>query len=70
MKRSIESASLISILALLIGCAESNPAPEEIGSNTHQPRYDLMKVDSIGIESGDSNYVFGTIIDAAYLNDD
>ncbi|MCK4504824.1 MAG: 6-bladed beta-propeller [Candidatus Aegiribacteria sp.] len=69
MKRSIESASLISILALLIGCTESNPAQEEVGSNTHQPQYDLMKVDSIGIELGDSNYVFGTIIDATYLID-
>lgn len=69
MKRAIVSASLISILALLIGCTESNPAPEEIGSNTHQHQYDLIKVDSIGIEWGDSNYVFGTIIDATYLND-
>ena len=69
MKRYIESANLISILALLIGCTESNPTPEEVGSNTHQPRYDLIKVDSIGIELGDSNYVFGTIIDATYLND-
>ena len=31
--------------------------------------YELVIADTIGIEMGDSNYVFGTIIDAAYLPD-
>lgn len=33
------------------------------------PVYDLVKVDSIGVELGDSNYVFGAVIDAVVLTD-
>ena len=59
----------LSALALLISCGESGTDisfVEDIGS---QPEYDLVKVDSIGIDFGDSNYVFGMIVDATYLTD-
>ncbi len=50
-----------------MGCGGS----ERTGSANvnSQAQYDLVKVDSIGIELGDSNYVFGAIIDATYLVD-
>jgi len=41
----------------------ANEAPDGL------PEYDLVKVDSIGVELGDSNYVFGAVIDAVVLTD-
>jgi hypothetical protein len=55
------------VLAVWIGCSESDESTP-YAENSYQA-YDLAKVDSIGIELGDSNYVFGAILDATYLND-
>ena len=55
------------LASLLIGCSGSDSI--ESANEDTQPRYDLVKVDSIGIELGDSNYVFGAILDATYLGD-
>ncbi len=55
------------LLIVLIGCGD-NDSIESVNENT-QPQYDLVKVDSIGIELGDSNYVFGAVMDATYLVD-
>ncbi|MCD4776990.1 MAG: 6-bladed beta-propeller [Candidatus Aegiribacteria sp.] len=59
-------------LSLLIsGCSESESDLAATHSNRsdNQPRLALTKIDSIGIEIGDSNYVFGNIIDAAFMPD-
>lgn len=59
----------LSVLVMVIGCGESDSDTtfvEDIGS---QPEYDLIKVDSIGIDIGDSNYMFGMIVDVTYLTD-
>lgn len=67
MHKPIGIVLLLSSMFFLISC-DNSEALESTNENTH-PQYDLVKVDSIGIEFGDSNYVFGTIIDAAYLID-
>lgn len=67
MNRPIGLIVLLSFLTLLISCGGSDST--ELADEIIQPQYDLIKVDSIGIELGDSNYVFGTIIDAACLTD-
>lgn len=59
-------------LSLLIsGCSESESdfAARQSNRSDYQPRFTLTKIDSIGIEIGDSNYVFGNIIDAAFMPD-
>ncbi len=55
------------VLVVWIGCSESDESTP-YAENSYQT-YDLVKVDSIGIEFGDSNYVFGAILDAVYLAD-
>lgn len=67
MHKSIGLTLLLSSLIVFIGCGGSETI-ESANDNT-QSQYDLVIVDSIGIEIGDSNYVFGTIIDATYLID-
>ncbi|MCD4709083.1 MAG: 6-bladed beta-propeller, partial [Candidatus Sabulitectum sp.] len=67
MHKPIGLTSLMSFMIFLIGCSESNTI--ESTNENIQPQYDLVKADSIGIELGDSNYVFGAIIDAVYLVD-
>ncbi len=69
MKKVIETSFLLPLLFFLFSCAESDSDPSEVGIHNSQPRYDLIKADSIGIELCDSNYVFGTIIDATFLID-
>ncbi len=60
---------LLILFCLMNSCTESSSDNDETGIHDPQPQFDLVKADSIGIELGDSNYVFGTIIDAAYLID-
>lgn len=69
MRTAIGAVSLLLMFTVMIGCSESD-SPRNIDSvaNPHT-LYNLVKSDSIGIEIGDSNYVFGTIIDATYLTD-
>lgn len=67
MYRSIQLALVMFFLIAFSGCNETGS--EEVSNDNTQPRYDLVKVDSIGIELGDSNYVFGAILDAVYLTD-
>lgn len=68
ISKLLAQAPLLIIIILTTGCGESGIEPNtENGSG--QPDYDFISVDSIGIEMGDSNYVFGTIIDAAFLPD-
>lgn len=67
MHKPIGIVLLLSSMFFLISC-DNSEAIESTNENT-LPQYDLVKVDSIGIEIGDSNYVFGTIIDATYLID-
>jgi len=64
--KTMKSVALL-LLAFYIGCSESNE-PTLSSTNNYQA-YDLVKSDSIGIELGDSNYVFGAILDAVYLSD-
>jgi len=59
-------------LSLLIyGCSESESDSYVADSNCSErhPEFVLTKTDSIGIELGDSNYVFGNIIDADFMPD-
>lgn len=58
--------ALLACLVLQAGCGDVSPAD---GSSGGTPEYDLVKVDSIGVELGDSNYVFGAVIDAVVLTD-
>ena len=67
MQKTIGLALFLSILSIFISCGE--PETIESANESTQHQYDLIKVDSIGIELGDSNYVFGAIIDATYLVD-
>ncbi len=67
MNKPIGCALLLSSLFMLISCGGSDST--ETSNDSPQPQYDLIKVDSIGIELGDSNYVFGAVIDAIYLAD-
>lgn len=57
---------LLACLILTAACGDESPAD---GSSGVTPEYDLVKVDSIGVELGDSNYVFGAVIDAVVLTD-
>lgn len=61
--------TFLTAFALLSGCDEPRtdigPA-EDTGCHIE---YDLIKIDSIGIDIGDSNYVLGMIVDATYLID-
>lgn len=61
--------AFLSALALLVCCGESGTDTSLVGDNGSQPEYDLIKIDSIGIDIGDSNYVFGMIIDGVHLTD-
>jgi hypothetical protein len=54
------------LLIMSAGCGTPSPANE---APDGLPEYDLVKVDSIGVELGDSNYVFGAVIDAVVLTD-
>ncbi len=56
----------LSIIFLILGCGGSDL---NSGNEIVQPDFDFIKTDSLGIELGDSNYVFGTIIDAAFMPD-
>lgn len=67
MQKPIGFALLLCSLTISISCGEAETI--EPTNENPQPQYDLIKVDSIGIELGDSNYVFGAIIDASYLVD-
>lgn len=49
------------ILACIIGCTGGDADPESVSSVENTLRTILVPVDSIGIEMGDSNYVFGVI---------
>jgi hypothetical protein len=61
----------INLLLLIGGC--QRPEAVLIGTNdgteTGFAGFTITKVDSIGVELGDSNLVFGTIIDADFLSD-
>lgn len=46
------------IIAILSGCDRNTPDNTEV-TNAHQIERELVLFDSIGIEMGDSNYVFG-----------
>lgn len=59
-------AAAFMYIALLLACS---PEENESISNTDDKGYELIISDTIGIEMGDSNYMFGTIIDAAFLPD-
>ena len=55
------------VLFLSLSCdEESSEITEE---NREESSIELVIADTIGIEIGDSNYVFGTIIDAAFMPD-
>jgi hypothetical protein len=69
MKRLIAIAIILSALAMMTGCGGSDTDTGSAENSGSQPEYDLVKVDSIGIDIGDSNYMFGMIIDVTYLVD-
>jgi hypothetical protein len=57
----IPGLSLILILVFVIGCTGGDSNPESVSSEESTLLSILVPVDSIGIEMGDSNYVFGVI---------
>lgn len=67
--RKLIGITFLSALALSVGCDESGTDTSMVEDSGGQPEYDLIKLDSIGIDIGDSNYVFGMIVDATYLID-
>jgi len=60
-------ASFMLAACVVTGCGK--PDATLPSDESTQPQYDLIKTDSIGAEMGDTNYVFGAIIDATYLAD-
>jgi hypothetical protein len=62
---------LFYLIFLICGCSESESDLIEKNNSLsdNSARFSLTKVDSIGIEIGDSNYVFGNIIDADFMPD-
>ncbi len=64
---TIVFALFLSSITISFSCGETETT--EYANENAQPLYDLIKADSIGFEFGDSNYVFGAIIDATYLID-
>jgi hypothetical protein len=67
---AIQSSIIALAVAIaVIGCGESSPDSAGDDDEASPPVYDVVKIDSIGLEMGDSNYVFATIIGAAYLSD-
>ncbi len=60
---------MILLLLLITGCSESELTERSQNEGDNSTRITLTKVDSIGIEIGDSNYVFGNILDADFLPD-
>lgn len=55
------------VLFLSLSCGDkTNETTEE---NREESSIELVIADTIGIEIGDSNYVFGTVIDAAFMPD-
>jgi hypothetical protein len=74
LERTVTAAKQGFVIALavahaMIGCGEFSPDSAEADGEASPPVYDVVKIDSIGLEMGDSNYVFATIIDAATLSD-
>ena len=67
--RKLIAVLFLSVLTLVFGCGEAGTDTDPVEAAEGQPQYDLIKVDSIGIDIGDSNYVFGMIVDASYLVD-
>lgn len=59
-------AFLLTCIVLALACSSEESASIE---SIEMIGYELVIADTIGIEMGDSNYVFGTIVDAAYLPD-
>jgi len=61
----------IALISLMSGCqgGESESIRANEGSESTLAGLTLTMVDSIGIEMGDSNYVFGNILDADFLPD-
>ncbi len=55
------------VLFLSLPCGEESSEITE--ENREESSLELVIADTIGIEIGDSNYVFGTIIDAAFMPD-
>jgi hypothetical protein len=67
--RKLIWTAFLAVLTLLSGCGESSTDNYPVEVTENQSEYDLIRVDSIGIDIGDSNYVFGMIVDATYLTD-
>lgn len=59
-------AVLFTCIVLTLACSSEENASIE---SVEMINYELVIADTIGIEMGDSDYVFGTIIDATYLPD-
>ncbi len=67
--RKVQAISILfsSILLTSLSCADETDNITEI--NRDESTIKLVIADTIGIELGDSNYVFGAIIDAAFMPD-
>jgi len=59
-------AVLLTCIVLALACSSEDKASNE---SVEMINYELGAADTIGIEMGDPDYVFGAIIDAAYLPD-
>lgn len=56
------------VILYALGCGESENSLEGFMENPDLSHYSLVTVDSIGIETGDSNYVFGMIREVEYIS--
>lgn len=59
----------VCISLVLSGCWSDSSSHADNGDTSDEIGLSLTVVDSIGIEMGDSNYVFGAIVDAEYFKD-
>jgi len=55
------------LLIILLSCSSGNNEP--LAETQSGGRIELEVADTIGVELGDSNYVFGAVIDAEFLHD-
>jgi len=67
--RKVQAISILfsAVLLMSLSCGDETDNITEV--NRDESTIELVIADTIGIEIGDSNYVFGAIIDAAFMPD-
>ena len=67
--RKVQTVSILFSAALSVSLSCGGETDEITEENREETSIELVIADTIGIEIGDSNYVFGAIIDAAFMPD-